>query len=460
LNPGRSQEPKVRLKLNNIRARLTGFRSRQANVPAPEEPKSEFPLLKHGYDQIVDAARTLSRSDLNKHLTGDIWEDNFLINIWEYTHRVPTLESYPWRVYLPIADSCNARCEFCTSWLYKDLYLQPSALETFSDVLKRAWYIDLCGYGEPLANPDFAEIVATLDQYVDPRSEIVLYSNGALLDRWITRLLDLGVKRFAFSLNAATSATHDAVMGLGPKAFDKIIAAIRQLDAVAKDCGKTIYISASFVVTATNIHEAADFVELCNTLPLFGAYLRVLQLTGGHRVLNDLALPPYLHNRFDEHRARAVAAINASKLQIWASPENWSLPVLAPELETLAREKTVPLKTREEIAHTRLVIPDARPAGDNIGAVGDLDDFTPTDNPFNRFAPYDCTYPYQTLLVGRTQITPCCFMNEVPGMEPIKFDGSRPFLEIWNGPQMVRVRKTLGHGPLLRNCMSCPSSRT
>jgi hypothetical protein len=107
-----------------------------------------------------------------------------------------------------------------------------------------------------------------------------------------------------------------------------------------------------------------------------------------------------------------------------------------------------------------LVIPEARAATDDIGTAADFYDRTPVTNPFNRFAPYDCTYPYQTLLVGRTQITPCCFMNEVPGMDPIKFDGSRPFLEIWNGPQMVRVRETLAHGPLLRNCMSCPASRT
>jgi pyruvate-formate lyase-activating enzyme len=446
--------------LNDIRARLSGFIWPGLSASPAEEPNSELPLEKREYDEIVKTVRTLSRSDLNEHLTGDIWQDNFLINTWEYAHRITTLESYPWRVYLPIADSCNARCEFCTSWLYKDLYLKPSALQTFLNVLKRARTIDLCGYGEPLANPDFAEIVTTLAQYVDPRSEIVLYSNGALLDRWIDRLLDLGVKWFAFSLNAATSSTHDAVMGLGPKAFDKIIAEIRRLEAIAKARGKTIYITVSFVVTATNIHEAADFVEMCNTLPLFGAYLRVLQLTGGHRVLNDLALPPYLHDRFEEYRARAVAAIKASKLQIWASPENWSLPVLSPELEKQAREKTAPVKTREEIAHTKLVIPDACPAAEDVRAVDRIYDSTPGDNPFNRFAPYDCSYPYQTLLVGRTRITPCCFMNEVPGMEPIKFDGSRPFLEIWNGPQMVRVRETLAHGPLLRNCMSCPGSRT
>ena len=177
-------------------------------------------------------------------------------------------------------------------------------------------------------------------------------------------------------------------------------------------------------------------------------------------MLNDLALPPYLHDRFEEHRARAVAAISGSKLQIWASPENWSLPVLSPELEEQARGKIVPLKTREEIGRTKLVIVDTGSSPDDVPAPDGIYDAPPAHNPFNRFAPYDCTYPYQTLLVGRTQITPCCFMNEVPGMKPIKFDGSQPFREIWNGPQMIRVRETLAHGPLLRNCMSCPSSRT
>jgi pyruvate-formate lyase-activating enzyme len=448
----------MRITLRAIRDQLAGVESLPPAAPPVEQPKSNAVRL-HGYEDILETTQTLTREELNQCLTGDIWQDNRLINTWEYHHRQSKLESYPWRVYLPIADSCNARCEFCTSWLYKDVYLRPSAIDTFAEVLKRAQYIDLCGYGEPLANPDFEEIVAALARYVDPRSQMVLYSNGALLDRWIDRLLDLGVSWFAFSLNAATPETHDAVMGLGANAFDRIIAAIRRLEATARARNKSCYMTASFVVTATNIHEAAAFVEMCNSLPLHGAYIRVLQLTGGHRVLNDLWLPPYLHSQFEEHRARAVTAINASKLQIWASPENWSLPVLPPELEVQAREKAVLFKTREEIGRTRLVIPEAS-SPINVLPSGDAADEGPAGNPFNRFAPYDCTYPYQTLLVGRTQITPCCFMNEVPGMEAIKFDGSRPFLETWNGPQMVRVRETLAKGPLLRNCRVCPSSRT
>jgi hypothetical protein len=70
----------MRLKLNDIRGRLTGLVSRSAAVPPVQEPHSDPPLLSRGYDEIVKAARTLSRSDLNKRLTGDIWEDNFFIN--------------------------------------------------------------------------------------------------------------------------------------------------------------------------------------------------------------------------------------------------------------------------------------------------------------------------------------------------------------------------------------------
>lgn len=451
---------------------------------------------------IEEQVRGLSRNNLDALLSGDAWEDNYIINTWERINHATVLESFPWRVYLPIADSCNARCEFCTSWLYGNVFLDPKILEHFSGALRHARIIDLCGYGEPLINPHFEEITQNLMRHVDRRCQMVLYSNGALLDKWIDRLLDIGVRYFAFSLNAATAATHDAVMGLGPKAFDKIVAAIRQLSASAQGRGLGITVSGSFVVTATNIHEAADFVELCNILPLTMAYLRVLGLDDGHRVLNDVSLPPYLNDRFEDHRERAIEAISASALPIYASPENWSLPVI-PEREAHARTDPAafPVRTRSEIGRTRLVHVDAydtrlvddirravadgyrvhvtaatqhiadllgadfRTAGVTI-SVGtpraelEASPYCPDDNPFNRFAPYDCTYPYQNLLIARAMVTPCCFIRTVPGMEAIKFDGSRPFREIWNGPQMVRVRESLAHGPLLRACMRCPASRT
>lgn len=148
---------------------------------------------------------TLSRGELSDLFTGDPWQDNHLLNNWERLHRVVRMESFPTRVYLPISDSCNARCEFCLSWLYKNVFMAPEVLDRFADVLKRAHFIDLCGYGEPLVNPRFMEITQALEKYVDARCQTVLFSNGAVLDKWIERLLDLGIGWYAFSLNAATA---------------------------------------------------------------------------------------------------------------------------------------------------------------------------------------------------------------------------------------------------------------
>jgi MoaA/NifB/PqqE/SkfB family radical SAM enzyme len=173
-------------------------------------------------------------------------------------------------------------CEFCLSWLMKGAWLDYTILDRLSEPLRYASYIDLAGYGEPLAHPDFAAVIDRLERYIDPRCRLVLFTNGALLGKWIDRLLDLNVSVVAISLNAATANTHDAVRGLGPKVFDRVLVAIRLLRETAAARGKPMTISASLVVTQTNMHEVADFVRLCGTLPIDMAYLRVLQLTNGH----------------------------------------------------------------------------------------------------------------------------------------------------------------------------------
>jgi hypothetical protein len=310
-----------------------------------------------------------------------------------------------------------------------------------------AHHIDLAGYGEPLAHPDFSAVIDRLESYIDPRCQLVLFSNGALISKWVHKLLDLNVSVVAISLNAATAQTHEAVMGLGPKSFDRVIAGIRTLRDAATARDKPMTISLSLVVTQTNMHEVADFVRLCGTLPIDMAFIRVLQLTDGHTPLNRLTLPPYLNPQFEAHRQDAIEAIAAATIPIYASPETWGLQLLPDDLEQRARSGDEPIKTRSEIAQSVTL--------QNDGAAGWSG---PPDhvNPFGRTAPFDCSYPYRYLLVARNQITPCCFMLTPPGHKPIVFDGSRPFRETWNGPQMQFIRRTLRDGPLISNCRTCP----
>ncbi|WP_161957948.1 radical SAM protein [Azospirillum palustre] len=406
-------------------------------------------------EKSVAFLRALSYEDIEpwRHI-GDQWFWNYLLNRWEYAHRKISLQTYPWQIYLPISDSCNARCEFCTSWLGRSKYMTAANVQDFSQVLANAKCIDLCGYGEPLSNPEFEDIVHQLDGCVDPRCQFTLFTNGALLHRWVDRLLGLGVNIFNISINAATAATHDAVMGLGPKTFDRILDSIRYLVSKQKSLGILVFVS--FVPTSTNMHEAADFIRLFDEIGVSGIFMRVLQhmdtLPPG---LNYHTLSPVLRPDFEEEKQRAVEAIAQCRCDVYASPENWSLPILPPSVVEEAAAHPPALLSRSMALDSSRTWPE--PVHDDTEPPIHAAD----PNPFRRSAPFDCTYPYYNLLLNRTQylVTPCCYMRQIGEQAPVYMKSDQDFFQVWNGPAFTHLRRSLTQGPLLARCQLCPENR-
>src|SRR5689334_14540852 len=140
---------------------------------------------------------------------------NFAASVWEYAHGATELTAYPWNVTIPVADLCNARCTFCTSWLDGRKVLDLDQLDRFEAVLKYALFIGLVGHGEPLAHPRFDELCDRLAQLRDPMSNVYTITNGFFLEKWRDHLKRINLYSYSVSLNAATSETHDIVMGLG-----------------------------------------------------------------------------------------------------------------------------------------------------------------------------------------------------------------------------------------------------
>jgi hypothetical protein len=169
--------------------------------------------------------------------------------------------------------------------------------------------------------------------------------------------------------------------------------------------------------------------------------------------LNYRSLPPYLRADFERHRQEAIEAIAASRIPIVASPETWDIPIFPPDIESQVRAGEFTIRSRAEIGKTRVEYSAPGPAPPS--------DIAPDFNPFGRRPRFHCSYAYQYLLLNRqTQqfITPCCFMNVVPTMDPIMLEDA-PFRAIWNGPQFTHVRRTLVEGPLLPNCRVCPENK-
>ena len=441
-----------------------------ATVPvAPTSP----PLVKTLNDltegQLVAAVKQLSKSEIQAEYGSDPWLCNYFINWWEYVRGEAEISSYPWNITIPIADVCNARCTFCTSWIEGTRIISLNELDRFREVLPFARLIGIAGHGEPLAHPEFGALAERISQLADPRFQSYIITNGVYLDTRREALEFFHVRTYNVSLNAATPAVHETVMGLSSGAFDRILASLTQLihrREEARKNGRPFFINISFVINRDNIHELADFVRLGNRLGVDNIYLRTLSPIGRLAPgLNYHLLPPYLHPEFGAFVEEAKEAIHASAANVIADVESWSAPVLSSQLQELVRIKPPAVVERKDAIRDGAVRTwyqldlegqIGRPLVDVQTAPDRLEDGT---NPFGRQSPFHCYFVYHDLIINdfNMQMIPCCYMNQVPGFEAVHFDGKRPFLEYWNAPAFVALRRRLKEGPLYGACKKCPA---
>ncbi|MDF1664083.1 MAG: radical SAM/SPASM domain-containing protein [Planctomycetota bacterium] len=400
----------------------------------------------------------------------DPWLANYLTNLWEYQNGVTELQSYPWNVCLPIVDVCNAACTFCNSWLRGKRWLKLEELENFTTLIKNAKLLGLAGHGEPLIHPEFEALSQRFSQLVDPRCSVYLITNGYLLNRYEKELEAMNVMTYNISLNAACPETHNVVMGLGPDAFERAINGIKKLIA-KREAGAPILVNISLVVVKQNLPELVDFVKLGNELGVNNIYIRTLMASESYAIpgLNYHTLSPGDHTEFDALAQSAKDAIAASAVPVESDPKSWGVPLFK-EKDREFLEKSPP-KTYSRA--------DAREAPEVTSFYDELYQQTqgsssrglklPTtqsdlelygnQNPFQREAPFQCSFVYYNLNLNdfEFKLSPCCYMDSVPGFERNDYDGQTDFFEAWNSPAFVELRRSLQSGPLFAPCKTCPT---
>jgi pyruvate-formate lyase-activating enzyme len=404
-------------------------------------------------------------ADIRKAFAHDPWYLNKFVNLWEFEYGVTVLESWPCDISIPVADVCNARCTFCTSWLEGTRMLDLEELDAFEPVLRRAHVVGLAGHGEPLSHPQLPAILERLARWLDPRTRCYVITNGVYLDRSLIALLRARVASFAVSLNAATADTHRTVMGLPEGSFDAVLATIRRMVAIRDDLEAEfrLRVSISLVLTRQNIQEVADFVRLGNALNVDEIQLKTLAGAQGRIVgLNYHDLPPYGHPAYAAHKEAALTAIAASPVPVTADPDSWDTRVFPSDVEAAFAaappphlERADALSDRSVRAHCAAQEKFAAPGrGDLIEAIDDRHG----DNPYGRMPRFACRAPYYFLYINdfSYNMSPCCYMGRVPGHDGVTWDGSYDFLDAWNSPAMVGLRARLRDGPLFRMCERCP----
>jgi hypothetical protein len=338
-------------------------------------------------------------------------------------------------------------------------------VEGFAPVLRHAKLLGLAGHGEPLVHPKCEALLEKFAEILDPRCQSYIITNGVHLEKHLEALLRMNVVTFNISLNAATAATHDAVMHLGPNALESVLRAIRTLIQLRDSSRRAIQVNISCVVIEPNVHEAAAFVRLGNELRVNNVYLRTLSPTPTLAPgLNYHQLPPSRHPDFERLRNEANTAIAESTVRVLANPETWDAPTFpAPVLAQIAANppEIIPIsRAMREPAFKKHYQP--APVGASRG--GKHADATngrweeDGANPYGRAARFHCKSVYNCLYINTFafRITPCCYMSDVPGYESIVWNGSYDFFEAWNSPAMVELRRRLTAGPLMQPCLTCP----
>lgn len=414
----------------------------------------------------------VSKEDILHEWRGDPWFCNYLVNLWEFVMGEDTLTSYPYNVTIPIADVCNARCTFCSSWLEGTKVLAVEEVSRFAEVLRYAKVLGLAGHGEPLAHPHCEELFAAISTHLDPRCRAYLITNGAFLEKQHSALSKLPVNTYNISLNATTAAVHETVMGLGTDAFERIIESLRGLIRRRDTEQPDLRINISMVITQDNVHQLAEFIDLGNSMGVNQIYLRTLAPQSALPIgLNYHRLPPYLHPRFREFVGAAEEKIAQSRAEIITDAESWKAPVFSEPVERMVTIAPPADMDRKHALSDRNVrayyagyydhLAQGRGFGEPLelpaGSVAD-----PQDdglNPYGRTARLHCSFVYQDFIINdfNLRLIPCCYMANVPGFDVVRYDGAAPFLQYWNSPAFRAARRRLREGPLFGACKKCPA---
>lgn len=186
-------------------------------------------------------------------------------------------------LFLYITEQCQLRCSHC----YMGDRLQSGsrmtaeqvdAILSYLRVTAGQYKVYLLG-GEPTTHPDLDRILASCRQQ---SYKVVLTSNGLIPDRtW--EILDDRIDVMSFSLDGASTATHEAMRGKNTfrpllRSIDRAVAAGMQTRAI-------------FTVTTANAHEIADAIDLADNVGLQALSFHYFTPTGRGRDHPEYQVP-------------------------------------------------------------------------------------------------------------------------------------------------------------------------
>ncbi|MBF0557344.1 MAG: radical SAM protein [Nitrospirae bacterium] len=173
------------------------------------------------------------------------------------------LFDFPLFLEVETSYACNYRCPQCPrqaiNHTKKNGFLSNDLLDKLFDEVKRYRLpsITFSHGGEPLMRKDIPELI------IKARNAGVLdrmfHTNGSLLSKELSvRLIDAGLTKINFSLDAASAGVYAKVRSSGD--YDRVLQNINDFLEARKQAGKSYpRVRVSFIVSELNKHEREDF---------------------------------------------------------------------------------------------------------------------------------------------------------------------------------------------------------
>ncbi len=145
-----------------------------------------------------------------------------------------------------------------------DAIMSEDVFAAIEPHLHKFRFVHLCGFGEPLMQPNAEELMRRI---YEKGCIVSFVTNGILLTRErISRIIapDKRVKEIAVSIDAAHKDSYEAIRGKGN--FDRLIHNLEELRAQREQAAYKPMLTWAFLLMKQNIEELPDAVEMAGRL--------------------------------------------------------------------------------------------------------------------------------------------------------------------------------------------------
>jgi len=186
--------------------------------------------------------------------------------LWEFAHGITDVRSIPANLQMARSNLCNFKCVYCIDHREGNdiprTRIEGDIWARLQQLIPRAESLAFHGISEFMIDPGFFEIVGNCGT---ARAALSINTNGSVCTpRHVEALATYpGHLSMNFSLDAATPRTFLRIRGWD---FVRVIRNIRTYVRRFSERRDSLWLSVSFVITKSNVHEMTRFVYLAKGL--------------------------------------------------------------------------------------------------------------------------------------------------------------------------------------------------